>query len=197
MAKRPDKSAKIIEAALTLAATRGWHDLSLSDIATAAKVPLPQLAQLFPTKAAILAAWSRGLDGSVLALAEAEDLGGEGARDRLFDVLMMRFDEMAGAKPALINIARDLRRDPVALMALVSPALQSLGWMLEAAGIDSSGWRGVLRVRGLGVIWARVFWVWLGDGGDQAKTMWELDRRLRQAEDLLAAVRRFGARDQK
>tara|TARA_R110002124_G_scaffold38131_1_gene121162 strand:+ start:449 stop:1042 length:594 start_codon:yes stop_codon:yes gene_type:complete len=197
VAKRPDKSAKIIEAALTLAATRGWHDLSLSDIATAAKVPLPQLAQLFPTKAAILAAWSRGLDGSVLALAEAEDLGGEGARDRLFDVLMMRFDEMAGAKPALINIARDLRRDPVALMALVSPALQSLGWMLEAAGIDSSGWRGVLRVRGLGVIWARVFWVWLGDGGDQAKTMWELDRRLRQAEDLLAAVRRFGARDQK
>ena len=197
MAKRPDKSAKIIEAALTLAATRGWHDLSLSDIATAAKVPLPQLAQLFPTKAAILAAWSRGLDGSVLALAEAEDLGGEGARDRLFDVLMMRFDEMAGAKPALINIARDLRRDPVALMALVSPALQSLGWMLEAAGIDSSGWRGVLRVRGLGVIWARVFWVWLGDGGDQAKTMSELDRRLRQAEDLLAAVRRFGARDQK
>lgn len=191
MAKRPDKSAKIIDAALRLAATRGWQDLSLGDIATAAKVPLPQLAQLFPTKAAILAAWSRGLDGAVLALVEEEDLSGEGARDRLFDVLMMRFDEMAAAKPALINIARDLRRDPVALLALVSPALQSLGWMLEAAGIDSSGWRGVLRVRGLGVIWARVFWVWLGDGGDQAKTMSELDRRLRQAEDLLLAVKRF------
>jgi hypothetical protein len=43
----------------------------------------------------------------------------------------------------------------------------------------------------LAVIWARVFSIWLEDGEDQAKTMAELDRRLRQAEDLLKAVARF------
>lgn len=194
MAKRPDKSQKIVAAAMKLAAGQGWQDLTLADIAAAAKVPLPDLAKLYPTKSAILGAWSHGVDEEVLKLAAEEQLGDEVARDRLFDVLMMRFDAMAPAKPALKNIARDLTRDPVALVGLVSPALQSLGWMLEAADIDSSGLRGALRVRGLGIIWARVFSIWLEDGEDQAKTMAELDRRLRQAEDLLKAVSRLGNR---
>jgi AcrR family transcriptional regulator len=194
MAKKIDKSERIVAAALKLAAKDGWHELSLSDIALAAKVSLPELAQMFPTKSAILAAWSRGVDAEVLKAAEAEDLSGETARDRLFDVLMMRFDALAPSKPALRNISRDLARDPVAAAALLRPAFQSLGWMLEAAGIDSSGLRGALRVRGLALIWARVFRVWLEDGEDQAKTMAELDRRLRQAEDMLATVARFRRR---
>jgi AcrR family transcriptional regulator len=191
MAKRLDPSQKIVAAALKLAARDGWHDLTLADIATAAKVPLPELARLFSSKSAILAAWSRELDAEVLKLVAEEDFGDEGARDRLFDVLMMRFDAMAEAKPALRNIARDLSRDPFALVSLISPALQSLGWMLEAADIDSSGLGGAVRLHGLALIWARVLSVWLDDGEDQAKTMAELDRRLRQAEDLLKAMSRF------
>lgn len=192
MARKKTPEDKIIDAALKLAASRGWHELALADIAEAAKVSLPELAQLFPTKAAILAAWSRRVDAQVLAAAEAEDLSGEAARDRLFDVLMLRFDALAPQKPALRNIARDLARDPVAAAALLRPALQSLGWMLEAAGIDASGLRGALRVRGLALVWAAAFRVWLEDGEDQAKTMAELDRRLRQGEDLIAAMSRFG-----
>ncbi len=195
MARKPiSSSEKIIAAALKLAAKDGWHELSLSDIATAAKVSLPDLAQMFPTKSAILAAWSRSIDAEVLKAAEAEDLGGETARDRLFDVLMMRFDALTPSKPAIRHISRDLARDPVAAMALLRPAFQSLGWMLEAAGIDSSGIRGALRVRGLALIWARVFRIWLEDGEDQAKTMAELDRRLRQAEEMLSTVARFRGR---
>lgn len=192
MARKKTPEDKIIDAALKLAASRGWHDLALADIAEAAKVGLPELAQLFPTKAAILAAWSRRIDAEVLAAAEAEDLAGEAARDRLFDVLMLRFDALAPQKPALRNIARDIARDPVAAAALLRPALQSLGWMLEAAGIDASGLRGALRVRGLALVWAAAFRVWLDDGEDQAKTMAELDRRLRQGEDFIAAMSRFG-----
>ncbi|MGB5948410.1 MAG: helix-turn-helix domain-containing protein [Parvibaculum sp.] len=192
MARKKTPEDKIIDAALKLAASRGWHELALAHIAEAAKVSLPELAQLFPTKAAILAAWSRRVDAQVLAAAEAEDLSGEAARDRLFDVLMLRFDALAPQKPALRKIARDLARDPVAAAALLRPALQSLGWMLEAAGIDASGLRGALRVRGLALVWAAAFRVWLEDGEDQAKTMAELDRRLRQGEDLIAAMSRFG-----
>lgn len=191
MAKRKDPSDKIIDAALKLAATRGWHELSLADIATAAKVSLPELGGLFTSKSAILAAWSARIDAEVLKLAEVEDMSGESARDRLFDVLMLRIDAMTPQKPALIAIARDLRRDPVAALSLIAPMMQAFGWMLEAAGVDSSGLRGALRVRGLALIWSRVLPVWLADGEDMAKTMAELDRRLRQAEDLLNAVARF------
>lgn len=194
MARKQDKTGKIVAAALKLAAKEGWHGLSLADIAAAAKVSLPELAADFPTKAAILAAWSREIDAEVLKAASAGDLAGESARDRLFDVLMMRFDAFAPRKPALKRIARDMARDPLATMAMLRPALQSLGWMLEAAGIDSSGLQGAMRVRGLALVWAAVFRVWLDDGVDQAKTMAELDRRLRQAEDMLNAVARFSRR---
>jgi ubiquinone biosynthesis protein COQ9 len=171
--------------------TRGWQNLALADIAAAAKVSLPDLAKLFHSKPAILAAWSRRLDADVLAVAEAENLEGESPRDRLLDVLMLRFDAMAEQKPALKRIAEDLARDPLGAAVTVRPLLQSLGWMLEAAGLDSSGLRGAIRTRGLALVWAAAFRVWLDDGEDQAKTMAELDRRLRQAESWIEAVRRF------
>ncbi len=185
---------RIIEAALKLAATHGWQDLALADIAAAAKVSLPDLAKLFHSKSAILAAWSRRIDADVLAAAEAENLESESPRDRLFDVLMLRFDALAPRKPALKRIAQDLARDPLGAATMLRPALQSLGWMLEAAGLDSSGLRGALCVRGLALIWAAVFRVWLDDGEDQAKTMAELDRRLRQAESWIETLARFRGR---
>ena len=87
-------------------------------------------------------------------------------------------------------ICDDLGRDPFAALALTPSALQSLAWMLEAAGIDSSGLRGAVRVRGLALIWAAAFRVWLDDeDGGLAPTMAELDRRLRQAESLIEKVR--------
>lgn len=179
---------RIVEAALKLAATRGWQDLALADIAAAARVSLPDLAKLFHSKSAILAAWMRRIDADVLAAAEAENLESESPRDRLFDVLMLRFDALAPQKPALKRIAQDFARDPLAAATMLRPALQSLGWMLEAAGLDSSGLRGALRVRGLALIWATVFRVWIDDGEDQAKTMAELDRRLRQAEGIMKRI---------
>jgi AcrR family transcriptional regulator len=194
MAKRLDKSGKIVSAAFKLAAIRGWHGLTLSEIAAEAKVPLPEVAQLLPSKSAILVAWLRGVDAEVLQRAEAEEHDDESPRDRLFDVLMLRCDVMAPSREALKKIVKDVSRDPLTMLALRAPAFQSLGWMLEAAGIDSSGLRGAMRVRGLAVIWARVFRVWLRDGEDQAKTMAELDRRLRRAEDWLDACARFRKR---
>jgi AcrR family transcriptional regulator len=194
MSARRDPEDKIIDAALRLAASRGWSGLSLADIAKSAKVGLPVLSVLFGSKGEILAAFSRRIDAEVLKAASAEDLADEAARDRLFDVLMMRFDALTPHKPALKHIVQDLRRDPVAAAGLMRPMLQSLGWMLEAAGIDSSGLAGAVRVRGLALVWGAAFRVWLDDGDDQAKTMAELDRRLRGGEAFLERLNSFGRR---
>lgn len=194
MAKKLNPEDKIINAALRLAASRGWTGLALADIATAAKVSLSDLSKRFSSKASILNAYMRRIDEQVLQEISAEDMSGEKARDRLFDVLMMRFDALADDKEALKRISADLRRDPLAATPLARPLLQSMGWMLEAAGIDSSGMAGAVRVRGLAFIWGAAFRVWLEDGEDQSKTMAELDRRLRDASALLERLSRFGAR---
>ncbi|MBO6633115.1 TetR/AcrR family transcriptional regulator [Parvibaculum sp.] len=194
MARKLDPEEKIVNAAMRLAASRGWRGLSLADIATSAKVSLAELSMHFASKAAILAAYGRRIDAKVLEEVSAEEMSAETARDRLFDVLMMRFDAMGDDKEALGRIAADLRRDPIASAPLARPLLQSMGWMLEAAGIDSSGIAGALRIRGLAFVWAAAFRVWLDDGEDQSKTMAELDRRLRDGAAFLERVSQFGVR---
>lgn len=191
MAPRTNPEEKIIKAALKLAAKQGWRGLALTDIAAAAKVTLATLSTHFPSKTAILIAYGREIDAKVLDAVAAEEMDGENARERLFDVLMMRFDALAADKAALKRITADLRSDPIASTPLMRPALQSMGWMLEAAGIDSSGLAGAARVRGLALVWGAGFCVWLEDGEDQSKTMAELDRRLGDAAALIERVSRF------
>jgi len=63
----------------------------------------------------------------------------------------------------------------------------SMRWMLEAAGVSASGWRGALRIRLLGLAYLSAFRVFLDDdSGDLTRTMAALDRALRRVEPLLA-----------
>ena len=84
--KTADVPAKIIEAAMKLAAEEGWRDLSLARIAEAAKLPLSKVYPEFPSKQAILDAFSRRVDVRVL-VEEAADAREGGARDRLSESL--------------------------------------------------------------------------------------------------------------
>lgn len=184
MAPRKSKEDKIIDCALQLAAEDGWNRLTLSEVAMVAKVPLSDLHSQFSGKHAILTAFSRRTDVRVLRAVDPEDQEGERPKDRLFDVLMLRFDELGQFKEALWAISHDLARDPFGLLAGAKPALRSMHWMLEAASIDSGGVYGAVRARALGLVWLAAFRVWLDDEAGLGKTMSELDKRLQQSVAL-------------
>lgn len=179
--KAADPKQLIINAALQLAAERGWSRLALADIAAAAKLSLAELYAVFPSKAAILATFSRNIDRVVLASAEAG--ASETPRDRLFDVLMTRFDALTPYREGVAAIARDARRDPSLLISGAEPLICSMAAMLEAAGISSSGMAGAVRANALATIYLATLRDWLHDDtADKAKTMAALDGRLRRAE---------------
>lgn len=196
--------ARMVAAALALAPLRGWRALSVADIAAQAGIPLAEALAATPSKTAILRAFSRAIDAQVLNDLDPEELAGEPARDRLFDVLMRRYDALWPHRAALRAILRDLPEDPGALLAALGPALESVAWMLEAAELDTSGLRGAVRVRVAGAILAANMRVWLAEeSADMPRTMADLDRRLRQVEGwaeqagtlmgrLGAVVRRWG-----
>lgn len=186
-AKKPDPETRIIEAALALAERRGWRETSLADIAAEAEMPLLELYRLYRSKTAILEALHRRIDAEVLAgTEESED---ERPRDRLFDVLMRRFDALARHKAAIRAMLRDTPRDPIAALCGAPAFLQSMGWMLEAAGISAAGWRGAARTHLLAGIYLSVLRVWLDDEStDMMKTMAALDRRLRGAASWLGVA---------
>jgi AcrR family transcriptional regulator len=190
-AKPADAGRHVIDVALRLATERGWANLALADIAAAAKLSLADLYVIYPSKTAILEAFSRAVDRQVLA---ALDGGGEGMpRDRLFDVVMKRFDALAPHREALAAIARDVGRDPVAVLCGARQLRRSMGLMLEAAGISSSGVAGELRTKGLAAIYLATLRDWFRDDtADKARTMAALDARLRRAERWAGWLNRRG-----
>ena len=183
-----DLREKIIDALMALASERPWDMISLSDVAERAGVSLAQFRDAYPSKGAILAGFSRRIDKIVMD-ATTDDLAQESDKDRLFDVLMRRFDAMAPYKKALLNINAWAMHDPAALPNLNQLALNSLRFMLEAAGLNSEGPLGALKLQGLALAWTHVFHVWLTDDtADLATTMAALDKELTRGESVVARV---------
>ena len=188
MATEDEQKRRVIDASLDLAAEQGWRRLTLAGIAAAAGVSLAELHAHFPSKPAILAGFVRRIEAHVLAGEvpfDAEDT----PRDRLFEVMMRRFDALRGHRAAIARILPDLPLDPLAALMLAPTMLLSMAWMLEAAGISSTGARGALRAKGLSVVWLMTLRVWLDDdGADLSRTMAALDRNLARAERLASLL---------
>jgi AcrR family transcriptional regulator len=183
---------KIIDAALRLAATSGWARLSLGQIAAEAGVTLAELRKHFPTKTHVLAGFTRAADDAVLAKMPDASADDTGERDRLFDVLMTRFEVMTPYKAGLKRIKADLPFRPAEGLALLGGAARTQYWMLQAAGVAADGPRGAVSLPGLLSVYTRVFDVWLEDDDPgQAKTMAALDKQLRSGEKIMQQLDRL------
>ncbi len=176
----------IIDALLELASERSWEDITISDVASRANVSLAVFRDHFPSKGAVLAGFSRRIDRIVLDAVSSETAG-EPVKERLFDVLMRRLDALSPYKLGLEAIYDWASRDPLAASALNGVALNSMRFMLEAAGIDSEGPVGALKLQGLALAWARVLRAWFRDDDPGlASTMAALDRELTRGSTLVA-----------
>lgn len=186
-----DNRKAIVEAVMRLAALRRFEDITIRDIVAEAGVSLADYRDAFPSKGAVLAAFSRDIDRKVLSVPLGE-LSGSSARDRLFDVLMRRFDALAPYREALRGISAWLRRDPAALFEINRLTLNSLRFTLEAAEIDNDGPTAALKLQGLALAWSRVFSIWLEDiPPDFSKTMAALDRELSRGERFVSGLDRL------
>ncbi len=181
-----DPKAAIIEALLELAGERSWEDITISDVAARANVALSTFRDFYPSKGAVLASFTRMIDKIVLD-GTTDELVGEPAKDRLFDVLMRRLDALAPYKLGIEGILDWTRHDPLAAAAINQQVVNSMRFMLEAAGIDSEGPVGALKLQGLALAWTRVLDAWVHDDDPgHAETMATLDRELSRGEQFVA-----------
>jgi AcrR family transcriptional regulator len=213
MPARKNSQDKLIDAAMALAAEGDWHHVTLIDIATRAGLTLSDVHGTFRNKADILRRFVTRVDQALLDGLDAKDFE-EPRRDRLLDIMMTRFDLLAPHRTALRNILHaggDL--GPMDGARAAKSMFASMRWMLEAAGFETGGVHGSLRVAGMSAIYARCFRQWLSDETpDLGPTMAALDRGLDSARiwdsrvdrglTRLAGVRRklctgFGKKSQK
>jgi len=179
-----------VNACMALIAERGWFGFTLRDVATRSGRDLPSLFCAYPSKLALLRGFLGALDASLLA-GGAPGLD-ESARDRLFDVMMRRFDLLRPYRNAIDSMRRDLRRDPLTAMLLARAVERSMIAVLEAADLPADGVGGRLRRRGLMLVEARVVPVFCADdSADLGKTMSALDRHLKAGERWMAGLSRW------
>ena len=181
---------RIIDAALARMATDGWRHLSLAAIADSAELPILRVYRTFGSKQAILRGLHRRIDEAALAELPPSEPA-ERPRDRLFDLLMRRFDTLRPYKPTLEVLRRELPGDPVTILCSGAWLLRSMRWMLEAADISTGGIRGAVAVKLTAAAYLSTMQVWQHDDSpDFARTMAALDRRLRRIERWLVPTNR-------
>lgn len=181
MVSKTDHMGRAIEAALGLAAVRGWRGLTLGEIADAAGLSLVEFYRVCPAKACILPSMFRRIDEHMLA-AEAMETQGEPVHDLLIEIFMRRFEAMRQYRAGLNAVLRDLPLDPATALTALPGLARSMLWALTAAGVSTRGLCGAVRVKTLGVAYLATLCVWLRDeDADMAATMAALDRNLRWA----------------
>jgi AcrR family transcriptional regulator len=182
---QPSEADAIAAAAIRLAGERGWRNLTLGDIALEADVSLSALARCYGSRQEVLDGFERMIDRRMLAGAIAGDIDDK-PRDRLFDIIMERFDALLPYRDGVRRIAKELPFDPLSGLTLVTALPRTLGWMFTGARIAADGPAMPFKLAALGGVYLAVFRVWLDEENqDLSKTMATLDRQLDRAMSLI------------
>jgi AcrR family transcriptional regulator len=178
-----DVRDKALDAFVGLIAEKGYADVALRDVAQAAGLGFADLYGIYPDKLSLAAAFMARIDAQVIAGTPPAADPEETPRDRLFDVMMRRYDALRPHRAALRALRRAGTRDPMLAIAMGPPLRRSMAAMLEAASVASDGLSGALRQNGLLAIHYAVSRVFdRDDTQDLSKTMAALDNRLKTAE---------------
>jgi hypothetical protein len=179
---------KLAEAALTIAAENPWQGVTLSDLCAASETSLSACAQASVTKADVTAQLDLMVERTMLAAQTHVDRTMT-VKDRLFDVLMSRYDGIEDNRGAWVSILQGEAGDGLAALARSARRARCAAWALEASGVSASDLGGAGRAIGLTRILRKIDAVWVNDGPDLAKTMAQLDQALRTGEAWIGRVR--------
>ena len=175
----------LIAAVFGQAALFGWADVNIAAAAREAGLPVDRARARFPGRGAVLLRFGVIADQAALRAPSTEP----SARERLFDMLMLRFDALQQHREGIRALMYAMRTDPGTSLLLYGATLRSMKWMLDGAGIPSGGIVGALRVHGLLALWTYALRAWeRDDSPDLAATMAAVDRgldRALQAEGIL------------
>lgn len=172
----------LARAALALAGTKAWSQVTLADLARESGRTLADLYGATLGEAVDCA--EEAFDRAIADGADELDPS-QSVRDRLFDLIMKRFEAMEPHRAAIAAMEVGQDRDPLALTAAHQRHVRCARWVLALAGLEADHMTGQARSQGLAVIIGQARAAWRTDAdGDFAKTMASLDRNLRRAEEM-------------
>ena len=180
---------KGLKAALDLSATRAWSEIPLADIAAKAKLTLSDFHGV-AAREDLVEAMDAYFDKAMSAEGVPDETS---ARERLFDVIMLRFEAMEAYRAGISEITKFREPSLFHLVRLPNQRHASAAWALASAGLDNdAGAPASLKRIAIGIVIAQAERAWRKEtSGDFALTMAALDKGLRRAEERLGQLRRL------
>ena len=186
---------KGVHAALKLAETGKWGDLTLSAIASEAGLSLKDFHGV-ADKDDLSFAVERIFDAG---MSEGSFEADETPRTRIFDVIMMRFETMEDVRDGAMSYLRWRDRSVSGLALRLKARAATAKWALACSGLDKSSGlpRGVV-ITGLGWAIALAERAWKQETSpDMTRTMAALDAELIKLEDRAEWLKGRGKRKAK
>jgi hypothetical protein len=173
----------LVAAAFAMGANDGWRKVSAAAAAQRAGLDLTIARDRFAHRGMILARFGKFADIHALTGALTEGP----VRERLFDILLRRFDFLQMHRAGVIALMKAVPLEPAWGAYLAQATLESMGWMLEGAGVSARGIGGEIRKRVLLAVWAWGMRAWLRDESpDLTATMAAVDVALTRADQIAA-----------
>ncbi len=177
------KKQKIMDSALYLAKSQGWEYTTLRDIAEHAGISAADLYSVIEDKSDIIMMIGRMIDKKLMDNLDISSDDESCSRERLFDIMMDRYEELNEYRDGICAILESFKCDPKQMIISMPHLCKSMSLMLEISGIETSGVKGAIKITGLTGIYLKVLRVWIKDESkDLSKTMAYLDKTLERAE---------------
>jgi len=170
----------------------GWDKFSIEKLSTKENIPVRDLKVFFKCKYSIVDKFSIMIDKNIESKLRLEDFKDSSKKDILFELIMMRFDEMEEFKSSLAKILDVSKNKPLLASIITRNVMNTMDFFLELSNSYSNYAFDVLKKNFLFLIYSITFKTWLSDNTeDLSKTMAELDKLLSTAENFQQKVRSF------
>tara|TARA_B100001029_G_C14889797_1_gene354742 strand:+ start:68 stop:652 length:585 start_codon:yes stop_codon:yes gene_type:complete len=174
---------KIIKKAFKKIESIGWQKFNLQIFSKDEKIPMEKITSFFSSKTVLLKKFSKMIDYNVELNFSTQDMSVSSIKDNLFELIMLRFEQMQDYKNSLRIIIKNSRDKPILLTRISKNILNTLDLYLEISNGYDKSVLDIFKKNILFLIYSYCFNVWLNDSSeDLTKTMAELDRLLSMAE---------------
>ncbi len=183
------KKDELLKACVESISTMGWKDFNFAHVAEEAKIPVSKLYDVFESRSAIPQAVIRKIDHDMLLELDGEIFEESSTRDILFEIIMTRLEVATPYKRFIEVLWKEWPADMFSALMAATQGVGSMGWILDRAGLNTSGLGGVMRLQGLTILYLLTVKTWLEDDSeDMEKTMSFLDQGLGRVERIAKAM---------
>ena len=106
---------KIIKLIFKKIESSGWENFNFNEFSREYKIPIVKIRHFFVNKNQIITKFSKMIDFYVEQKISADDINMSSIKDNLFELIMLRFEEMEDYKISLRIITQSLANNPLLL----------------------------------------------------------------------------------